>query len=90
MWRTKNTFTLSFNLDTVWKFKDFSIIHNLREINSGKISSKLLFLSIFVNLVHFSLQKLQKFMKTTFRASKCVKMAKSALLESPKLISRKM
>ena len=43
----------------------------------------------FVDLVDFSLQKVQKFMNIEFRASKCVKMANFVLLESQKLISRK-
>ena len=53
---------------TVWKFLDFSVIQILREINFGESrSSKTAVFAIlgalnFVNLVHFSLQKVQKFM----------------------------
>ena len=55
---------------TVWKFQDFSVFHILREINFGEsTSSKIAVFTIFgapklVNLVNFSLQKGQKFMKS--------------------------
>ena len=81
----------------VWKFQDFCVIQILREINFGESrSSKIAFFAIlvtldFVDMVNFSLQKVQKFIKkSTFRAFKCFKMADFALLESPKLISRKI
>ena len=68
----------------MWKFEDFSITQILREINFEESRScKTVVFSIsgaliFVNLVNFSLNKLQ-----------CVKMADFALQESSKLISRK-
>ena len=42
------------------------------------------------DLMNFSLQEVQKFMKIEIQISKCVKMAYFGLLESPKLISRKI
>ena len=59
----------------------------LREINfaiSGALN--------FVDLVNFSLQKVQKFIKkkSQYRASKCAEMADFALQESSKLIPRKI
>ena len=84
-------------LGTVWKFKDFSVTQIFREINFGESrSAKTAVFAIlgalnFHNLVNFSLQKVQKFIKKSqFRASKCVKMADLALLECPILISRKI
>ena len=56
-------------LNTVWKFKEFSVTEILREINFGESkSSKIAFLVIlgapnFVNLVNFSLHKVQKYIK---------------------------
>ena len=55
--------------DTFWKLKNFSVIQILREINFGESkSSKTVVFAIFgalnfVNLVDFSLQKVQKFLK---------------------------
>ena len=43
-----------------------------------------------VNLVNFSFQKVQKFIYSKFRVSDCVIMANLALLQLPKLISRKI
>ena len=80
----------------MWKFHDFSIIQILREINFGEFRScktatyAILGALKFVDLVNFSLQKVQKFIKSIFRASKCVKIADFALIEPPKLISRKI
>ena len=69
---------------TVWIFENFSVIHILREINFDNLEVlKLPFLPFYVSLVNFWLQKVQKF-KIQF-----VKMADFALLEFPKLISRK-
>jgi len=54
---------------TVWKFQDFSITQILREINFGGCrSSKTAVLAILgalkmINLVNFSLQKMQEFIK---------------------------
>ena len=69
---------------------DFCAIQILREINFREPSSSTVIFSLvktlnFVYMVHFNLQKVQK-----FRASKCVKMVDIALLESQKLISRKI
>ena len=65
--KTKTTFRKkSFQTYTVWKFQDFSVIHILRGIIIGKSrSSKTAVFAIlrswnFVNLVNFSLQKVQK------------------------------
>ena len=83
----------------MWKFQDFlkcHVTHILCEINFEETRSpKTAFFAILgalniVTLVNFILQKVQKFKKSKFRASKCVKMADFALLESPNLISRKI
>ena len=42
-----------------------------------------------VNLVNFSLKKCKNSCKSKFRASKCVQIADFALVESPKMVSRK-
>ena len=53
----------------MWKFENFSVIQILREINIGEPrSSKTPVFPVFealnfVNLVNFSLQKTQKFLK---------------------------
>ena len=55
----------------MWKFQDFSIIQILREINFTKIYVEVLKLAIFailgelnfIDLVTFSLQKVQQFRK---------------------------
>ena len=57
------------NGSTVWKFQDFSVTYILREINFGDSRSfKTAVFAIiealnFDDLVNFSLQKLQKFIK---------------------------
>ena len=54
---------------TVWKFQDFTITQILREINFGGCrSSKTAVLAILgalkmINLVNFSILKMQKFIK---------------------------
>ena len=74
----------------------YSVAQILREINFGETrSSKTAVLAILgalkmIILLYFNLQKVPKFIKRQFRASKCVKMADFALLPSPKLISRKI
>ena len=86
---------------TVWKFHYFPITQILREINFGESRrSKTAIFAIFgplnfVNLVIFSRQKVQKLIKdqNSQPRAKCAKMAKMtdfALLDSPKLISRKI
>ena len=71
--------------------EDFCIDHVLREINfvdsrSAKTTDFAILGALnFVHLVRLSLQKVQ----TKFRASKYVKMADFAFLESQELISRK-
>ena len=59
------------NCDTVYKFQDFLVIKILRKINFGECNrnSKTAIFAIFwglnfVNLVNFSLQKLQKDIKS--------------------------
>ena len=70
----------------MWKLQDYSVIQILREINFGDSrSSKTAIFAIlgapnFVNLVNFSLQKVQKSIESKFKASKCVKMSDFALL----------
>ena len=92
-------FTKEMNLtNTVWKFHDFSIALNFREINFGDSrSAKTAIFAIlravnFVDLLNSSLQKVKKFIKSKLRASKCLKMADCdfALQESSTLISRKI
>ena len=91
-------------VDTVWKFYDYSVTQILREINFGE-SRRLktaIFATFsgseFSYLIGFSLKSLQKPSKgaqmhknqnSNFKVSKHVKMTDFALLESPKLISRK-
>ena len=82
---------------TVWKFQDFCITVILREINfedsrSAKYAIFAIFGAVhFVHLVNFSLQKVQKFIITKIQSLlTSVKMANFALLESSKLISRKI
>ena len=80
------------------KFHNFSstLIHILREINfEDSRSAKYAFLTILETLnfdfwliLAFKSARIHK--KSQFRASKCFKMAVFALLESPKLISRKI
>ena len=71
------------------EIQDFYIIQILREINFGESrGSETAVFAIsralrYANLVNSSLQKVQKFKKSKFRASRCVKMADFALLESP-------
>ena len=80
----------------MWKFHALSITQILREIIFGETRSpETAFFTIlgalnFVDLVNFSLQKVQTFIKLNFRASECAKMANFALLELPKMISRKI
>ena len=59
---------------TLWKFRDFSVIQILREINFGEsrscktaVNANLGALT-FVTLANFSLQKVQKFMKIKIRS----------------------
>ena len=74
---------------TVWKFQNFSVIQILREINfvAHRSSITIVFAISgglkFVNLVNFSLKKVQK---SKSRASECVKMANSELVESQKIV----
>ena len=80
----------------MWKILDFCFIQILREINFGDLRSAKIatFATLgalnIVDLVNFSLQKVQKYIYSKFGASKCVEMADSTLLDSPKLISRKI
>ena len=50
----------------MWNFQDFTLIQILRQINFGE--SEAAFFALlgalnFANLVHFSIQKVQKFLK---------------------------
>ena len=60
-------------LNTVWKVQDFPVTQILREINSGEFrSSETAVFAFFgaldfVDLVDFSLQKVQNFMKSRFQ-----------------------
>ena len=80
----------------MWKLQDFSVSQILREINFAESrTSKTALFAIsgalnFVELVNFNVEKVQIFTKIKIRASKCVKMAHYALLESKLLISRKI
>ena len=80
----------------MWKFQDFSVTQILREIDFGgsgnfkTACSATLETLNFVNLVNFSLQKVQKFIEIKIIASECVKMAEFALLCSKNLFSRKI
>ena len=62
---------------TVWKFQDVFVPPILRKINFGQsISSEIAICASFgalncVNLVDFSLQKVQKCLNSKFRASRC-------------------
>ena len=76
----------------MWKFQYFSVIQILREINfGGSRSSETAVFAILeaqnsVDLVNFSLQKMQKFSKNQNSVSKITKMAFLELLGSQKLI----
>ena len=77
----------------VWKFHDFSVVQIFREINFEESrNSKLAVCAIlgalvFVELVNFSLQKVQNFLKIKIQSHKCVKMADFALQEYSNLTS---
>ena len=82
---------------TVWKFNNFSVTKILREINfrdskSPKTAVSCHFRSCeFCTFGEFQPSKSEEIhKKSKFRASKCVKTADFALLESLKLISRKI
>ena len=80
----------------MWKFHRFSITQILREINFGDSRSAksavfVILESEFSSFGQFQSSKRAKHhKKVKFRASKCVKVADFALLESTKLISRKI
>ena len=84
------------SLSTVWKFHNFSITQILREINFGDSRSAksavfVILESEFSSFGQFQPSKNAKIHKDSkFRTSKFAKMAHFALLESPKLISRKI
>ena len=81
---------------TVWKFHNFSITQILREINfwgsrsaKSAISKHLEALNLdFCEFLHFLKAEIDLINK--FRATKIVNMAVLELLDSPKLISRKI
>ena len=62
----------------------FFIIQILREINFGEFRSAKI--AVFANFG--ALKKCKNACKSQFRASKCIKIADFAILESPKLISQ--
>ena len=78
------------------KFQDFCITEILCEINFvDSRSAKTVDFAILgalnsVDLIISAYKKCKNSSKSKFRASKCVKMADFALLESPKLTSRKV
>ena len=80
----------------MWKYQDFSVIQILREIKIGESrNSKTAVFAIFkalnfVDLANLSLQKYKMHKISKFRASKRVIMSDLTLLESEKLISRKI
>ena len=80
---------------SMWKNQDLSVTQILREINfqdstSAKSAFAILGALKIVDLVNFSLQRMQKFTKNQNSQSlQMCEMADFALLESPKLISRK-
>ena len=68
------------------------ISREINSLNSRSAKTALFAILRAVNFVPFGKVqplKVQKFLKSKFRASKCVKMADFALQESSKLISRK-
>ena len=79
-------------------FQDFpfSVIHILREINfEDSRSPKNVIFAILgaidcINVVKFSLENCKNPLKSKFRVSECVEMADFVILESPRLISRKI
>ena len=79
----------------MWTCHDFSATQILREISFGESSRTkngvfAIFGALnFFDCVNFNLQKVQKFI-SKFRTSKYVKMAFFELLESLKLISRRL
>ena len=80
----------------MWKFHDFSATQILREIHFGESRSSknaveaILGALKLVNLVNVRLQRVQKFLKSDFRASQCVEMAGFVTLGSLTSISRKI
>ena len=83
----------------MWKFQDFCVIQILREINFGE--SRSCESAIFCHFRDFEVWILlirqisafkmcQNSLKSKYRASKCVRIADFVLLESQKLISRKI
>ena len=80
---------------TVWKFHDFSITHILREINFWDATSAKSDILTHLEALNLDFYDFVAFFviftkSTKFRSSKCAKKADLALLESSKLISRKI
>ena len=76
----------------VWKFQDFSVTQILREINVGESrNSKTAVFAIleFWQFSKFQITKSAKINENQNSASKSVKVADFALLETPKIISNK-
>ena len=78
----------------MWKILNFRTIQILQEINfvdSRSVKTAILVILWAlksVDLLNFSLQKVQKFIKIKFKTCKSVKLAYFELLKSPKLIWR--
>ena len=83
-------------LNTVWKFQDFCITENLREINFEDSRSAKSTISIHLEALNFGFYdflhflKAGIFQKSKFRAPKNSKLVDLQSLESSKLISRKI
>ena len=79
----------------MWKLQDFSVTQILREIifEESRSSKTVIFAILgalsFANLVNFSFQKVQKFIKIKIQSLE-IKMADFALIESLKSFSCKI
>ena len=82
--------------NTVWKFQNFAITQILCEINFGDSTSAKSALLTYLDVHNFAFCEIWHFLKTEickitkFRASQNTKTAVLELLDSPKLISRKI
>ena len=78
---------------TLWKFEDFSVTHNLREINLGQSKSPKSTVFAIIGApfwVNFSLQKMQKVMKNKNSEPLSEKMTVFGSQKSETLSSRKI
>ena len=80
----------------MWKFHDFFITQILREINLGDSTSAKSAISTHSDSLYFAFYEIMHFLRvkitklTKFRALKKANLAVLELLDSPKLISRKI